>query len=74
MVATVGVGAFVAFIRTQPVPRRLSKTREVFLRHLAQADRRSVVAAMRGASRSDLPSEKEAGGTAVAGADPRLER
>ena len=58
MVATVGVGAFVAFIRTQPVPRRLHKTREVFLNHLAKADRRSVVAAMRGASRSDLPPRR----------------
>lgn len=56
MVATAGLGAFVAFVRTQPVPQRLAAAKEVSLRHLAKADRRAVVAAMRGASRSDLPS------------------
>lgn len=55
MVASRGLPAFVAFNRSQPTPKRLAGAREVFLRHLAVADRRSVVAALRGASRSDLP-------------------
>ncbi len=62
MIATAGMGAFVGFLRIQPVPRRLAKTREVSLRHLVRTDRRAVVAAMRGASRSDLPPRSRLAG------------
>ena len=56
VVATAGLGAFATVLRSQPAPRRLARAREVSLRHLAQADRRGVVASLRGAGRSDLPA------------------
>lgn len=56
MVATAGVGTYATFLATQPAPPLLAAAREVSLRHLARADRRAVVSALRGASGSDLPS------------------